>query len=175
MFIFRENYLVNEFSTNAQIFSRLESNGSFLCHVGSTPAGKLLWYSLVQDNIICDSHFIVSLLRKLRHCHFRTRIIRKKEFFCTLGVWDITSFYLIINLYTFIVFSFLLLLCRSSSFFPLLVFLHPVMFSYFPPSTLSNLTFSFAHFSHLKGQNWLNEVTAQSMSLCISHFNFGNH
>jgi len=90
---------------------------------------------------------------------------------------DITSFYIMIILYTFIVFSFLLLLRRSSPFFPLLVFLHPVMLS-FSPSTLSNLTFSFVHFSYLKGKKWTYEVTVLSvsvcLSVCVSHFNFGN-
>lgn len=84
-----------------------------------------------------------------------------------IGMTDITSFYLIIILYTFIVFSFLLLLHRSSSFFPLLIFLRPVMFSSFSPSTLSNLTFSFVHFSYLKRKNWTYEVTVLSVCLFI--------
>jgi hypothetical protein len=85
---------------------------------------------------------------------------------------DITSFYITIILYTF-VFSFLLLLRHSSSFFALLVFLHPVMFASYSASTLSNLTFSFAHFSYLEGKNWAYELTV--LSVCVSHFNFGNN
>ena len=80
---------------------------------------------------------------------------------------DITSFYFKIILYTFNVFSFLLLLRRSSSFFPRLVFLHHIMFASYSPSTLSNLTFSFAHFSYLEGKNWAYEVTVLYVCLFV--------